>query len=561
MQLFRTGKQVTTAVKNVARLRTILGTFGRHGLQDFTVRMGLEQFMPSTARAEGVDKLTVPERLRMAFEALGPAFVKLGQLLSNRPDMLPDDFIEEFMKLQDKVEPLPFEVIQIQVEKELGGKLTDLFAMFSQQPLASASIGQVHEATLHTGEEVVVKVQRPDIDKTIRADVSILRFLATMMEKYLPETRVVSPVQMVEEFFAVLSYELDFVVEANTTMKVAENFRDNKRVVVPRVYRRLTTQRVLTLQRLRGAKITDAAALQSMGVSPSALVDIGARAFFKMVMQDGLFHGDLHGGNLFAMRDPESGESQLGIIDFGIVGRLSNKARDTFSRLLLALVMEDYETLCYEYAELGSVGTGIDFESFQREVRNSLAPYMGLSLKDMNIGVVLINSTKIAGRYNIKIPGDWMIVFKAIFTMEGMGRQLDPDFDLLAIGNDLVKVVLKDRYSVQRMGKDFAWVARDLNALLQVMPRQIRWMFRKFNSNDFAFELKFKETEVIRRQMERSGRGIGMSIVSAGFFISAALSLQMQTDHLIWKYYPVPSLVFFFLGMFGFLGVAFKTWK
>ena len=561
MQLFRTGKQVTTAVKNVARLRTILGVFGRHGLQDFTARMGLEQFMPSTARDEGVEKLTVPERLRMAMEALGPAFVKLGQLLSNRPDMVPEEFIEEFSKLQDKVEALPFEVIKVQVEKELGGKLTELFASFSHAPLASASIGQVHEATLHTGEEVVVKVQRPDIDKVIRADISILRFLATMMEKYLPETRVVSPVQMVEEFFAVLSYELDFVVEANTTTKVAENFRDNKRVVIPRVYRRLSTQRVLTLQRLRGVKITDSAAVQAMGISPSALVDIGARAFFKMVMQDGLFHGDLHGGNLFAMRDAETGESQLGIIDFGIVGRLSNKARDTFSRLLLALVMEDYETLCYEYAEMGSVGTGIDFESYQREVRNSLAPYMGLSLKDMNIGVVLINSTKIASRYNIKIPGDWMIVFKAIFTMEGMGRQLDPDFDLLAIGNELVKVVLKDRYSMQRMGKDFAWVARDLNALLQVMPRQIRWMFRKFNSNDFAFELKFKETEVIRRQMERSSRGIGMSIVSAGFFIAAALALQMHTDHLIWKYYPVPSLIFFFLGIFCFLGVAFKTWK
>ncbi|MBI3542312.1 MAG: hypothetical protein HY075_03420, partial [Deltaproteobacteria bacterium] len=457
--------------------------------------------------------------------------------------------------------PLPFDVIRAQVEKELGGKLEDHYAFFSPQPLASASIGQVHEARLQSGDEVVVKVQRPDIDRLVRADVSILRFLAGMMEKYLPEARIISPVQMVEEFFAVLNYELDFVVEANTTMRVAENFRSNTRLVIPRVYRRYSTQRILTLQKLKGVKITETAALRSMGVNPSELVDLGARAFFKMVMQDGLFHGDLHGGNLFAMRNAETGESQIGVIDFGMVGRLSTKARDTFSRMLLALVMEDYETLCYEYAELGAVGTGIDFDGFQREVRNSLSPYMGLSLKDMNIGLVLINSTKIATKYNIKIPSDWMIVFKAIFTLEGLGRQLDPDFDLLSIGNDLVKTVMKDRYSIQRMSKDFAWVARDLNALLQVLPRQIRWMFRKFNANDFAFELKFKETEVIRRQMERSARGIGFSILSAGFFIAAALSLQMHTDHLVWKYYPVPSLIFFFLGLAGFLGLVVKSWK
>jgi ubiquinone biosynthesis protein len=186
---------------------------------------------------------------------------------------------------------------------------------------------------------------------------------------------------------------------------------------------------------------------------------------------------------------------------------------------------------------------------------------MGLSLKDVNIGLVLINSTKIAVKYNIKIPSDWMIVFKAIFTLEGLGRQLDPDFDLLSIGHDLVKTVLKDRYSLQRMGKDFAWIARDVNALLQVLPRQMRWMFRKFNSNDFAFELKFKETEVIRRQIERSSRGVGFSVIIAGLFVAAALSLLMPTEHHIWKEYSIPSLIFFFLGAAGFLRLILTSWK
>lgn len=561
MQLFKTGKQITQTVKNVGRLRTIIATFGRHGLEEFLIRMGLDRYLPATAREEGTENRTVPERLKLSFESLGPTFVKLGQLLSNRPDMIPDAFIEEFKKLQDNVAPLPFETMKAQIERELGGKLEDHYKVFNPVPLASASIAQVHEATLHTGEEVVVKIQRPDIDKTINSDIAILRFLAATMEKYLPETRIISPVQMVEEFFAVLTYELDFIIEAHTTQKVAENFKDNDRVVIPKVYRRLTTTKILTLQRLRGVKVTDIQALRGAGINPTEIVDLGARGFFKMVLQDGLFHGDLHGGNLFAMRDPESGISKIGVIDFGIVGRLSQKARDTFSRMMVAIVMEDYETLCYEYAELGSAGTAIDFDGFQREVRNSLSPYMGLSLKDVNMGAVLINSTRVAVKYNIKIPGDWMIVFKAIFTLEGLGRQLDPEFDLLAVGNELVKELLKDRYSLPRLTRDAAFVLRDVNALLQVAPRQIRWMFRKFNSNDFAFELKFKETEVIRRQLERSARGVGFSIVVAGFFVAAALSLQMPTTHLVWKYYPVPSLIFFFLGVVGFVKLLLTGWK
>lgn len=561
MQIFRTGKQVTQAVKNVGRLRTIIGTFGRHGLDEFLVRMGLEKYSFAVAKAEGVDNLTLPERLRMSFESLGPTFVKLGQLLSNRPDMIPDAFIEEFKKLQDNVSPISFESIRIVIEKELGGKLEDHFASFNSVPLASASIGQVHEAILRTGEEVVVKVQRPDIDRLIASDISILRFLASMMEKYLPETRIISPAQIVEEFFAILTYELDFIVEANTTRKIAENLKDNPLIVIPKVYQSLTTHKVLTLQRLRGVRVTDLSALQAEGISAKQIVDIGARVFFKMILQDGLFHGDLHAGNLFAMRDPITGQTKLGMIDFGIVGRLSQKARDTFSRLMLAIVMEDYETICYEYSEMGSGSAAIDFEGFQRETRNALSPYIGLSLRDVNAGLMLINSTKIAVKYNIKIPSDWMIVFKAIFTLEGLGRQLDPDFDLLGIGNELVKVLIKDRYAIPRVAKEFAFIARDVNALLQVAPRQIRLMFRKFNSNDFAFEIKFKEVEVLRRQMERGYRGVGLSILTASFFLSAALSLQMHTDHLIWHYYPVPSILFFILGSVGFISIVFRSWK
>ncbi len=560
MQIFKTGIQITQTVKNVQRLRTILGVFGRYGLEEFLVRMGLQKYIPAAVRAEGVEQRTLPERLRLAFEELGPTFVKLGQILGNRPDMLPDAFIEEFKKLQDNVPPVSFDQMKPLIEKELGATIDSKFSYFNQTPIAAASIGQVYEARLNTGEEVVVKVLRPEIEEVIKNDVAILSFLAAAMEKYIPEAKVISPVQMVEEFFAILNNETNFVIEANTTIKVGENFKSNDRIKIPKVYRNFSSQRVLTLERLHGIRITEVEKLRAQSIDPKELVTIGAKAFFKMVMQDGLFHGDLHGGNLFALKNNKTGEPQIGVIDFGIVGRLSASSRDTLGRMVMALVTEDYDTLCYEYAELGAVGTSVDFPAFQREVRNSLAPYMGLSLRDVKIGQVLINSTRIATKYNIRIPGDWMIVFKAMFSLEGLGRQLDPDFDFLGIGHELIKDTIKDKFSLEKITKDFSYVARDLTALIQVAPRQIRWMFRKFNSNDFAFEIQLKDVETLRRQVEKSSKGIGFAIMSAGFVMAGAISLQVSSQAM-WKGYPVISGTLFLFGFLGFFGLILKKWR
>ncbi len=575
MRWIQTGIQLGQAVKNVQRLRQIIGVFGTHGFVDVVDRMNLGKFLPRrlAAFAESQAERSVPERLRFAFEALGPAFVKLGQVLSTRSDLLPESYIEEFVKLQDNVQPLPFETIREAVEKELGKSLDQAYAEFSSQPLASASIGQVHEARLHSGEKVVVKVQRPGIEKIIDTDLSLLAFLAGLLEKYVPETRVIGPKIIVEEFFRTLSCELDFIVEANNMNKIAENMASIPEIVIPKVYKDLSTSRVLTLQKLEGIPGNDLKSLESAGVDRKKIVEVGTRAFFKSVMIDGLFHGDLHGGNMFILPGDRSAEGaphgmgdrqrvgdRLGIIDFGIVGRLSQKSRDQLANMVMALLTEDYDTLCYQYAELGAAGPSIDFDAFQREVRNTLSPYLGLSLKDVNIGKILIQATRIASKYDIKVPGDWMIVFRAILTLEGMGRTLDPDFDLLSLGQDLIKDLVKNQYSMQRISKDFVWIAKDLASLLQVLPRQIRWMFRKFNSNDFAFEIKSPDLRDIRNQLDLNTRRMSMSVLVAGLFIAGSLSLNHPDDNVIWGY-PAPAVVLFALGAIVLLNLMIKSFK
>lgn len=557
MQWIQKGFQLGQAVKNVQRLRQIIAVLAKYGFVDVVKRMKLEKFLPSRLKAFAVSQAdkAPQERIRLAFEELGPTFVKLGQLLSTRPDLLPDTFIEEFTRLQDNVQPLAFPIVRAAVERELNRKLEDAFATFVEQPLAAASISQVHEATLATGERVVVKVQRPEIEKLIHTDVSLLAFLAGLMEKYVPETRVIGPRVIVDEFFRMMSYELDFIIEANNTTKIAENLAAMPEIVIPKVYKSLSTQRVLTLERLDGIRVNDLKALDAAGINRKQVVATGARAFFRTVMIDGLFHGDLHGGNLFILPD-----NKLGIIDFGIVGRLSQRSRDQLANMVMALLSEDYETLCYEYAELGAGGASIDFDGFQREVRNTLAPYVGLSLNDINIGKVLIEATKIATKYNIKIPGDWMLVFKAILTIEGMGRTLDPDFDLMAAGQDLVKDLVKNQYSMTRITKDLAFVARDIAQLIQTLPRQIRWMFKKFNSNDFAFEIKSPELVEVRKQLDTNGRLASSSVAFAGLMIAGALALNQQGGPQLWDI-PVVSLLLLTLGFLFLLALLFRAFR
>ncbi|MCM2279080.1 MAG: AarF/UbiB family protein [Oligoflexia bacterium] len=547
MQIFRTGRQLGQAVKNVQRLRQILSVLAKHGFVDIVDRMNLGKFLPArlAAFAESQAEKTVPVRLRESFEELGPTFVKLGQLISTRPDIFPESYIEEFTKLQDNVQPLPFSAVKVAVERELGRSLGEAYASFAESPLAAASIGQVHEATLPTGEKVVVKVQRPEIEKIIETDVSLLAFLAGLLEKYVPETRIVGPRVIVDEFFRTLAYELDFVIEANNMGKISENMKVFPEIVIPKVYKPLSTKKVLTLEKLEGIRVNDLKAMEAAGIDRKRVVDVGARAFFKSVMMDGLFHGDLHGGNLFVLPG-----DRLGIIDFGIVGRLSQRSRDQLAAMVMSLLTEDYENLCYQYADLGASGPSIDFDGFQREVRNTLSPYIGLSLGELNVGRILIEATKIATKYSIKVPGDWMIVFKAILTLEGMGRTLDPDFDMISASEQMVRDLVKDQYSPQRLSKEMLWVGKELATLLQVLPRQVRWMFRKFNSNDFAFEIKSPDLLEIRHTMDLNGRRMSLSVVIAGLLIAGSIALQHPSARMVGEY-PIAAVVLFAGG--GFL--------
>ena len=552
MSVVKRGIQFTRAVKSVGRLRQIVAVLSRHGFGDVIERLGFGSYLPNKLLrwADADNGKNLGERLKEAFQELGPTIVKLGQVLSMRPDFVPEFVVNELVKLQDNVQPLPYEVIKETVEEELGKPITQAFQSFNPEPLAAASIGQVHLARLHSGEEVVVKVIRPGIRKVIETDVALLSLLADLFEKYFPELRILNPKIFVEEFFKTIQFELDFKIEANNIAKMTKNLESFEEVVIPKVYKELSTHHVLVLEKLNGIKLNDKESILNSPIDRKHLASLGAKVFLYSLLKHGFFHGDLHGGNLFVIPATEEGKKdQLGIIDFGIVGRLSQKSRDQLAVMVSSLIQEDYETLCYTYAELGSADTSVDFDSFQREVRNVLSPYLGLSINEVNSGRVLIEATKVAAKYNIRVPGDWMLVFRAIVTMEGMGRLLDPDFDMIATGENLIFDLVKIQTSPTRLAKEAYKMGRDFLDLLEVLPRNLRWGLKKLAQNDYAFEVKSPDTAKLALQVDRGSRRIARSLSGMGLLITGAMLIQSDKGY-HWNDYSAPGVVLITLGLF-----------
>ncbi len=539
MRVINTAININQALKNVGRVREILAVLVRHGFADIVHRMKLSKFLPARfARMETFQKTPVGIRLRETCQELGTTFVKLGQLLASRPDLIPEDVITELEKLQDDVPSVPWEKLRPFIEDELKAPLSTVFESFDPTPIAAASIAQVHGAVLIGGQKVAVKVQRPGIDKVIANDVSILRALAFLLEKYIPESRPMNPSGLVEEFFRTILFETDFRVEANNIRRIRTNLAVMPRVAVPEVYLQHSTSKMLVMERFEGIRFSDREAVIAKGLNPLDIVNLGSDVFFHMVMNDGIFHGDLHAGNLFILPD-----GRIGLIDFGIVGRLSRRVRDSIVSMFIALVDEDYETLANEYVNLCQ-GTGeTDVAALQKDLMDTIGPYVGMNLGDINIGKILLQSTGTAVKHKLVVPRELMLLFKAILTIEALGRKLEPNFDILQVGTRLARSLIASRYRPDRLAQDLLVVGRDFQGLLETAPRLVRRFLRIWSQNKFAFEIKSEELSLIRHSLDAQSRSHVLNNLAFGFvLIAIALSFQIPEARTLWL--PLPSWLF-----------------
>jgi ubiquinone biosynthesis protein len=463
------------------------------------------------------EDISVPIRLRMAFEQLGPTFVKLGQLLASRPDLIPKEFVEEFKKLHDNVKPVPFNEIK-QVLDAHYDSVDKVFQSFEETPLASASIAQVHKATLKDGTDVVVKVQRPGIIRTIEEDLTVLYNMAGLLDHYVPETRVYNPEAIVDEFFKTLELETNFVVEANNISRFASNFRKDPNIIVPKVYTEFSGQKVLVLEFLKGTPLSRVEQVNELGINKKEFIHQGIHTFFKMVFLDRFFHGDLHAGNLFIMPG-----GVIGLIDFGVVGRLSERVRDSIADMFLALANEDYDRLAQEFIELAPYNEYTSVHQFSQDLRDLIAPHFGLTFKNVNTGKILLEATSIAARHNISVPSELMLFFKAIVAVEGMGRSITDDYDILSEAVTISTEILKAKYDPKKISKDLIFLAKDSSNLLYSLPSMIKLALRRVNSPTFARKVSIEEIDSLKKSIESSSQLMFLGIVIGSLILGSAL--------------------------------------
>ena len=527
-------------------MREIVGAMSRFGFGTLVNRIGLKTYRnPAEAPApeeevavDGSPSLTgdapseiavnprlrpFPVRFRLLLEELGPTFIKVGQILAGRPDLVPADLIVELERLQDQVAPLPFQTLRPVIEQELGRSLEACYASFDPEPLASASIAQVHAARTLDGDEVVVKVQKPEVGKLLAQDLEIVDTIATLIEAYVPELRHLRPRALVAEFRKALLAETNFTMEAANMKRFRENFATSDFLVVPRVYPDLSGTRVLTQQRLRGVKMSDVEAVTRIGVDPREVLRRGMECFYQSMLIDGFFHGDPHGGNIIVMED-----GRLGLIDYGSVGRLSPKAKDALINMFLALLAQDYDQLVIEYLDLSPSAdtphSSTAIAALQSEVGDTFSPFHGLPLKDIPCGKLLLDASRIAFHHRVSLPHDLVLVFKAIMTLEGIGRQLDPHFDLVSAASKYTQLVLRERYSAKRVVKDLLFVGRDLVRFLEKAPRQFGEALRQLENGELQVHLKLDNLDVLARAHARAQSRIALAILSCGLLIAAVFA-------------------------------------
>jgi ubiquinone biosynthesis protein len=526
---------------NRDRYREIVNTLARHGFGSILeyVKVNRQLSLPGKLFRQNPSSTHSPaEHLRLALEELGPTFIKLGQMLSTRPDLLASDFVTELSKLRDAVPPTPWENVRGVLMEEYGKPPEEIFASIDAQPLGSASLAQVYGATLRgranptdmntpPAQQVVIKVQRPNIEATIDADLEIMNDLATLAQG-TPMGELYNPVEVVAEFAFTLHNEMDYQREGHNADHFRVNFADEPKVHIPAVHWRYTTQRVLVMERIRGIKIGDLAALDAAGCNRHELAVCASRMVVKEILVDGFFHADPHPGNFMVLPG-----DVIGVMDFGMVGHLSNANRQDLIRLYVAAVRQDVDGLVEQLMRMCAMTGQVDKAELSRDVSRFLGKYQNASLRDINAGEAVQAIVEIAFRHHLHIPSDLWLVSKAIGMLEGMGMQLDPDFDILGVSKPFADDMVKEMWSPRMWGPDVISGIEAWGHLLTDIPRVGVNLLRSLDHGDVPISMKMDMPKPLVDRMDRLITRLSLSILIAAFVIGIAMVLPVASGNSI----------------------------
>ena len=536
--------ETLVASRDVGRLNTIVGVLMRHGFGDVVHRMGLADKLERAGQAvmlkhaADLARLEPPVQVRLAMEELGPTFVKLGQILAGRADLFGPEWIAEFEKLHSHVPPLPLDKLRPQLREDLGGEPEAVFARFDTEPLAAASIAQVHRAQLKDGTEVIVKIRRPGIADTIAADLRLLGRLAALAEEQLPWLKPYQPQLLVKELAKSLQRELDLASECRNAERIAKNMAALPWIVVPRVHWAHTRERVNVQDHIDGIAGNHLDALDGQGYDRQLLARRGAQSVLKMIVEDGLFHADPHPGNVFYLTD-----NRIAFIDFGMVGRLSNRRREELLGLLLGLVERNPQAVADVLLDWTGDGSNADIDALEAEIEAFVDQYYGVPLSQLSLGSMLGDVTAILREHRLVLPSDLALLIKAFITLEGLGRGLDPDFHMAEEALPLLRKVMRAQYRPRVLAQRAWRNLRRTLAMVEQLPHDISRLMRNARRGKLNIHLDILHLRRVGDQLNRAANRISMALVIAALIVGSSIVMTVQGG---------PTL--FGLPAFGFLG-------
>jgi ubiquinone biosynthesis protein len=516
-------KEIRHAYHHLHRYQEILGVLAKYGFAEWVNRLNLDfaQALLGQRVNPNIGKLPLEAKVRMALTELGPTFIKLGQVLSVRPDLVGIAQSDELVQLQDNVPSDSIQSVQQVIETELKHSIKDLFQEFNETSLASASVSQVHRALLKSGEEVVVKVQRPGIEGKIQVDLEILVDLADLIEKYVEESRPYRPRATVEEFRRTLLRELDFQREARHMELFAQDFAHDPTVHIPRVFQEYTTRRVLTMEFLSGTRLSDKESLEKAGIDLTEIALRGVDIFLQMIFTHGFYHADPHPGNLLVLPG-----GVIGLVDFGMVGRLDDELREDIEDLLMAIVSQNGPNLVSAITKIGSVPPGLNKMALQADVIDYISYYGNLPLQKVKLSQALGEMTEIIRRHRIILPSGIAMLLKTLIILEGTGRLLNPRFDLLTAIQPYQHQILVHRLSPKRQLQKLQRLYTDLERLTQTVPPGVVEIIQKLRTGEFDLNLNHKG-------LERLVNRLVFGIITAALFLGATFMMSFQVPPLI----------------------------
>ena len=492
--------------------------FSHNGFGYIVKELGLYELLSLPRRLflkeQDTHRKTTGERVRFFLEELGPTFVKMGQLASTRSDFLPPDIIQELEKLQDNVPPFTYEEVKMIVEQELGQDMDQVFDVFTEKPLGSASIGQVHYAVLKTGERVAVKVQRPNIERRIKTDLEILQQLAVLAEHRLAWAANYQIKAVIDEFSKAILAELDYNVEGRNADRIAKQFDDEPNVYIPKIYWEHTSKKVLTMEYIKGTKLNNLDEIKKNGYDAKVLAERVAHSVFQQILVDGFFHADPHPGNVTALPN-----DVVAFIDFGMVGRLTPDMRTHFSSLVIALMRQSTDGVIKALTQMGTLPDDVNMDRLRLDVDELRDKYYDVPMSQVSLGEAVNDLFKVANLHHIQIPTELTLVAKALLNMEAMVEKLDPEISIIKVAEPFGRHLLKQRYHPKKIAINLFDQWSEMEDIITDLPKQVHQLASISKNGKIPIEVNLPKAEWAVRKLDRISNRISFSIVLLSFSI------------------------------------------